>query len=235
MNALLKTVRFDLGIGLADPSAKFGALLLLLGIAATLLFSPVIAPMFIPFGLTLTSASLNIILQKETRRLYGVLPVRRSTVIRAAFLEYITLTFAAELLMAAVFCISRACKLYELVRALIFNESESASAVKVDPLFSFLVLFALTAFFICFMRMMCEIFGKDSMGKILFILFIAGIGAVTAVIKLINAGKLASAEKWMPQAFGARVLTAVIVHAAVIGICLLFCGITEKKTADYEL
>lgn len=235
MRDILKMVQFDYITGknlLPLVVIAFAA-----GTAAALLITPVIAAVLIPFAVCVFLPVQNIAARCGFNKFYGIVPIPRSTVTRAAFLEYTVSAFLGELTALLLHTIAKNAKLYLLIRQAVTNitADDIVHVIREDSAAIVVILFAVICLLVCYMRMMSDIFGHENDAKILiltaFVLFVLAM----PLLVLQNRHVLPPVKDYLPQSAGGRTALVCAVHLVIFGVCALMCEFTVKKLADREL
>lgn len=207
------------------------------GSAASILITPFVAAMLIPFAVCVFLPVQSMAARCDFNKFYGIIPIRRSTITRAAFLEYTVSAFIGELIALVVHTIAATAKLYLSIRQAFTGILEDISA-KQSPEQSamiVMILFAIICIFVCYMRMMSDIFGQEHEAKILIVSVFVLLVILMPLFVLRLKNVLPPARDYLPQSAGGKAVLVCAVHLVTFGICALFCETTVKKLANREL
>lgn len=241
MKDILKMIRFDY-ITVRSLTLPY--------VLGFIVISFVLSLFGIPLGIFCVAALMAIfgpvqeLSNSDSRKIYGILPVCGDAVTRAAFLEMIVPLFAGELLSFLFLFISKSSKLYrifpknvgDMIEGL-FSFSQNDRGISFDGL---CILLVLTSAYLCvlaaYLEMASKIQGSENDIKNL-LLAISITAAVFAVITaLVKAGMIPSLQMWLiPRTVLGKWLIAVSLNIIAAGVSVLFCEITVKKTADFEM
>lgn len=237
MKDVLKMVRFDFVtagsltvpyvlafIGLSFLLALFGMPLGLFCFAAPLVI----------FGPAREAAGA------EQRKIYGILPIQRSAVTRAAFLEDTSMLIAGELLTMLLLIISDKSR---LSRVLPESVAELLKYLKEAYNFSpvgLCVTIALLSAYLCvlsaYLEMEAEIHGHESDTKNILIALSVTAAVIALVFVLVNKGVLPPVSTWIElETAEGKGIFAVILNIAAAAVSAVMCEITVKKTAEKEI
>lgn len=234
MKDILKMVQFDFIAG--EKLLPLCLIVLAADAAAAMLLMPAVAPVFIPFAVCIFLPVQSIAARCGFNKLYGILPIRRSTVTRAAFLEYTVSALIGEVISVLIYTAAKAAKLYLSVRQALSGIIEDSTQQNSNQSAAIaVILFAVICMFICYMRMMSDIFGQENEAKILILTVFVLLVILTPLLVLRLKNILPPAAAWLPKSTGGKALLICAAHLATFGICALFCEITVKKLANREL
>ena len=180
----------------------------------------------------------------DTRKIYGILPVRRDAVTKAAFLEMIVPLFIGEFLSLIFLLISSSSKLYRIFPKTIggiieglFDFSRNDASITFGELCIILILLSV---YLCilaaYMEMMSAIQSRENDVKNL-LTAVALTAAVIVVIAALSANHIIPpVQSWLiPETASGKWIFAVILNVIAAGVSVLFCGIAVKKSADCEI
>lgn len=241
MNDVLKMIRFDY------ISVKTLTVPYIIGFIAICL---VLALFGIPLGAFCFAAAAAVfapvqeLADSDSRKIYGILPVGREAVTRAAFLEMTVPLLIGEILSLIFLVISNSSKLYRIFPKTIediigglFDFSQNDSIITFGELCIILILVSV---YLCilsaYLEMMSAIQSRENDVKNL-LTAVALTGAVIVVIAALSAKQvIPSVQNWLiPQTASGKWLFAVILNVAAAGVSVLFCEIAVRKSADCEL
>lgn len=241
MKDVLKMIRFDY------ISVKSLTVPYVIGFIA---LSLVLALFGIPLGVFCFAAAAAVfapvqeLANSDSRKIYGILPVRRDAFTRAAFLEMIVPLFAGELLSLMFLVISNSSKLYRIFPKTVgdiigglFDFSKNDSIITFGELCIILILVSV---YLCilaaYLEMMSAIQSRENDVKNL-LTAVALTGAVIAVIAALSAKHIVPpVQEWLiPRTVSGKWFFAVILNVIAAGVSILFCKIAVKKSADCEL
>ena len=237
MNEMMKMIRFDL-ITVSRLTVPYVAIFVAVSIIASL------------FGLTFgILCGLNFVMiiapiqginNSSCKRLYGMLPVRRSSVIKALFTEMFVTMFIGELLSFLCLFICRISSLYKILPERLshiaskFHELPESKYMK-------MYLFAAAAFafltiVLCFTQMRSEIKNMEAAIRE-FLIIVAVFAAVATVISvMIYNEKLRTLKDiLLPRTSAGKWLSIAILNAVTLAAAYIFCTVTVKKASDKEL
>lgn len=235
MKDILKTVQFDFITG-----ARLLPLCLTAAVicaAVSVFLSPAAAAVVIPFAVCVFLPVPNIAARCGFNKLYGILPIPRSCITRAAFLEYTVSALLGELVAVLLQTVSNGIGLYQSLRLSLFDLTEIPAAQQsVERSAAFIVvMFAGISIFICYMRMMSDLFGAENEEKILILSVFAALLIVIPLIVLRVKNVLPPVSSLLPNTAIGKAAVVCAVHLVTFGLCALMCEITVKKLADREL
>ena len=237
MNEMMKMIRFDL-ITVRRLTAPYVAIFVAVSIIASL------------FGLTfgilcvvnfvMIIAPIQGINNSSCKRLYGMLPVRRSAVIKALFTEIFVTMFIGELLSFLCLFIGRSSSLYKMLPE---NLSRIASNYSELPESKYMkmYLFAAAAFafltiVLCFAQMRSEIINMEAAIRE-FLIIVTVFAAVTTFISVMiyNEKLRALKDILLPPTTAGKWLSIAILNAVTLAAVYIFCTVTVKKASNKEL
>ena len=237
MNEMMKMIRFDL-ITVSRLTAPYVAIFVAVSIIASL------------FGLTfgilcvvnfvMIIAPIQGINNSSCKRLYGMLPVRRSAVIKALFTEIFVTMFIGELLSFLCLFIGRSSSLYKMLPE---NLSRIASNYSELPESKYMkmYLFAAAAFafltiVLCFAQMRSEIINMEAAIRE-FLIIVTVFAAVTTFISVMiyNEKLRALKDILLPPTTAGKWLSIAILNAVTLAAVYIFCTVTVKKASNKEL
>lgn len=237
MNDMMKMIRFDL-ISVSSLTVPYVAIFVVVSIIASL------------FGLTFgILCGLNFVMiiapiqginNSSCKRLYGMLPVRRSAVIKALFTEIFVTMFIGELLSFLCLFIGRSSSLYKMLPE---NLSRIASNYSELPESKYMkmYLFAAAAFafltiVLCFAQMRSEIINMEAAIRE-FLIIVTVFAAVTTFISVMiyNEKLRALKDILLPPTTAGKWLSIAILNAVTLAAAYIFCTVTVKKASNKEL
>lgn len=167
--------------------------------------------------------------------LYGILPIKRSSITRAGFIEYVSCTLCGEVIAVIFKIISEKAKIYLKIQSLI--NGVEAQAKEPTGFATIITLFCITALFICYLRMMSDIFGQENEIRVFAITSIVIVVAFGIIYNLFEREILAEGmlEPLIPTTAAGKIAGTVLIHLVVFAICATFCEITVKKLEKREL
>lgn len=238
MKDILKMARFDL-ITASSLTVPY--------VIAFVCFSFALALFGIPLGVFCFAAPMALFgpareaaAGLEQRKIYGILPVRKSAVTRAAFWENTSMLIVGEGLSLLFLLISDNAELYrvfpggaaELIVYLKNGYKLSLSGLCV----TIALLSAYLGILSAYLEMESEIHGHESDTKnILIALSVTGL-VILAAIVLVNKGVLPPFSEWLaPKTVSGKLLYTVTANISAVAVCGLLCERTVKKTADAEI
>lgn len=230
MKDYLKMIQFDF---VTSKPIYFNLLMCVtvLIVLASLLLNPSFSALLIPFSIGLFLPVQSISAKGDFNAIYGILPVPRKVIIRAPFIEYVLSAFGGELFTLLLLAVSNSLHLHRTILTLIRGMEQPVTECAGCEIHIALFLFACV--FICYMRMMSDIFGHQKEVVILLVTLAAILAVFMFFITLYNRQILPSVK--LPKSIGGKLLLALTAHAAAFGLSALFCEITVKKTANREL
>lgn len=243
MKDVLKMIRFDyISVRLLTVPYVIGFIAL----------SLVLALFGIPLGVFCFAAAAAVfapvqeLASSDTRKIYGILPIRREAVTRAAFIEMIVPLFIGELLSLMFLVISNSSKLYRIfpqtVGSIIeelFDFSKSDATITFGELCIMLILvFVYLCILAAYLEMMSAIQSRKNDVKNL-LTTVTLTAAIIVVIDVLSANQvIPPVQEWLmliPQTASGKWLFAVILNVIAAGVSVLFCEIAVKKSADCEI
>lgn len=237
MNDIMKMIRFDL-ITVSRLTVPYVAVFVAVSIIASL------------FGLTfgilcvvnfvMIIAPIQGINNSSCKRLYGMLPVRRSAVIKALFTEIFITMFIGELLSFLCLFICRGSSLYKILPEKLSHIASNFRELP-ESKYMKMYLFAATAFVfltivLCFTQMRSEIINMEAAIRE-FLIIVAVFAAVATFISVMIYNEKLDALKniLLPPTTAGKWLAIAILNAVTLAAAYLFCAITVKKASGKEL
>lgn len=181
----------------------------------------------------------------DFRRVRGILPVGRTAFVRAEFAESIVTLLAGELITLILMGISRSSKLYEVFPAKLEAFCQTmhgfdgidlggGSFIKFVPLI--ILVCALLIVIVTFINMRSDIERHEHDIRNVLLIFSAVVIACTVSVWLVAKKIIPPYEKWLfPSTDAGTWIWGTALNAAAVSIGIIFCRITGKKTADYEI
>ena len=246
MKEIMKLIRFDFITSVNSALPFFGGMLLIcLILTAFGVFNPV-------FGVFLFISSAAFFAPAQTaannpdfRRVRGILPVNRASFVRAEFTENIAALLVSELITLILMGISRLSKLYEIfppkfevfckeLHDLDGIEVAEGSVFKFVPLV--IIICSLLIVQITFINMRSDIERHEHDIRNVLLVFSVVIIVFIVSVELVTNRIIPQYEEWLfPSTDAGTWIWGTALNAAAVAIGILFCRITEKKTADYEI
>lgn len=237
MNDMMKMIRFDL-ITVSRLTVPYIAIFVVVSIIASL------------FGLTfgilcvvsfvMIIAPIQGINNSSCKRLYGMLPVRRSTVIKALFTEIFVTMFIGELLSFLCLFIGRSSSLYKILPEKLSYAASNFSKMP-ESKYMKMYLFAAAAFafltiVLCFAQMRSEIKNMEAaIHEFLVIVAVFAAAATFISVMIYNKKLLALKDILLPPTTAGKWLSIAVLNAVTLAAAYLFCTITVKKASTKEL
>lgn len=240
MKDVLKMIRFDY-IAVRPLTVPYVAGFVAVSLALSLFGIPLgvfcfaaLAAIFVP---------VQELANSDSGKIYGILPVRRDAVIRAAFLEMIVPLFAGELLSLLLLLISNSSTLYRVLPKAVGDIIERSFNFSNDSEITFgglCIILILTTAYLCilaaYLEMRSEIKGRENDIKNLLISISLTAAVIAVIAVLANKRMIPPVQSWLiPQTTAGKWLLAVTANVIAAGLGILFCEITVKKTADREI
>ena len=242
MNDILKMIHFDYCI--SEKQMRGGLLLICTAALCAMLMNPVLGCLMIPFAAILFLFGHESTVSADFRRCYGILPVQRSSITRAGFMEYFASALAGELLSLLMFRLSVLLKLYLRIRTFfakhsgsVVSDSLTGSKDVLQKYFSlFLGIFMAVCLFMCIFRMLSSILGSENDIKIMLGMLLIIAAIVVPLLTMLVSGKMRVPElTWLhPAGIGGRLLLFLAVNLLTAGVCALLCEITVKVLNQRE-
>ena len=237
MNDIMKMIRFDL-ISVSRLTVPYVAIFAAVCIIAALFSLPI--GIFCVVSFVMIIAPVQGINNSSCKRLYGMLPVNRSAVIKALFIEITFTLFAGELLAFLCFLIVRNSSLYKMLPEKVMHFAENLTKMP-EKEYTMLYLLAAAAFafitiILCYAQMRSEIKSMEAAIRELIIIIAVFAAATTFISVMIYNGKLhALKDIIMPRTSADKWLSIAILNAVTLAAAYLFCAVTVKKASDKEL
>lgn len=241
MNDVLKMIRFDY-IAVRSLTVPY-----VIGFTAVCL---VLALFGIPLGVFCFAAAAAVfapaqeLARSDTRKIYGILPVGREAVTRAAFLEMTVPLFIGELLSLIFLAISNSSKLYRIFPKTVGGVIEGLfDFSKNDANITFgevCVILILVYVYLCisaaYLEMMSAIQNREKDVTNLLTEIALTVAVITVIAALSAKHIIPPVQEWLiPRTASGKWLFAVILNIIAAGVSVLFCKIAVKKSADCEL
>ena len=238
MKDILKIMRFDYLTAKPYAALEMIFVIVLFGILA-MLFSPIIA-VYITFAAMVFVIPLQGVADKNGfNKLYGILPVKRSSITMARFLYIFLVHFVTELIEAVLIITAKSVRLF---RILPNQNGEMMEMVKdsfADTPLTLYMLFGIFAFFclmFTYMEMMGQIHGRENEFKILMItvlvLTVLAFGYMT-----LSSHDILPMMRFpdVPEKPGKIIALGAVLNLVMLGLSLVFGWITTRKLAKREL
>lgn len=178
----------------------------------------------------------------DSRKIYGILPVRRDAFTKAAFIEMTVPLFAGELLSLIFLLISSTSKLYRILPQTaagiiegLFDFSRNGSGIAFGELCIILISVYL-CILAAYLEMMSAIQGRENDIKNL-LTAIALTAAVIVIIAALSANHIIPpVREWLiPRTVSGKWVFSIILNVIAAGVSVLFCRIAVKKSASREI
>lgn len=237
MNDIMKMIRFDL-ISVSRLTVPYVAIFAAVCIIAALFSLPI--GIFCVVSFVMIIAPVQGINNSSCKRLYGMLPVSRSAVIKALFIEITVTLFAGELLAFLCFLIVRNSSLYKMLPEKVMYFAEDLTKMPRKE-YSMLYLLAAAAFafitiILCYAQMRSEIKSMEAAIRELIIIIAVFAAAVSFISVMIYNEKLDALKNiLLPTTSAGKWLLIAILNAVTLTAAYLFCAVTVKKASDKEL
>ena len=237
MNDIMKMIRFDL-ISVSRLTVPYVAIFAAICIIASLFSLPI--GFFCIISFIMIIAPVQGINNSRCKRLYGMLPVGRSSVIKALFTEITVTMFAGELLTFLCLLLVRISSLYKILPEKLSDIAGKFPTMP-DSRYEKLYLLAAAAFafitiVISFAQMRSEIRNMEAAIRELIILVAVFAAAATFISVMIYNGKLrALKEILLPPTSAGKWLLIAVLNAVTLAAAYLLCTVTVKKASDKEL
>lgn len=241
MKEILKMIRFDY-ITVKSFTVPY--------VIGFIVISFVLSLFGIPLGILSFVALMAIfgpvqeLANSDTRRIYGVLPVRRDAVTRAAFMEIIVPLFVGELLSLVLLLISNSSKLYRIFPKTVgdiieglFDFSQNDLMIAFGELCIILILISASLCILAaYLEMKSEIQGHENdIRDLLTVIFIIVV-VIEVITALVNMEIIPPVKRWLiPRTVLGKWVFAVFLNIIAVSVSVLFCENAVKKTADYEI
>ncbi len=237
MNDIMKMIRFDL-ISVSRLTVPYVAIFAVVCIIAALFSLPI--GIFCVVSFVMIIAPVQGINNSSCKKLYGMLPVSRSAVIKALFIEITVTMFAGELLSFLCFLITRNSSLYKFLPEKPMRFAENLTKMPKNE-FTTLYLIAAAAFafitiVLCFAQMRAEIKNMETAIRELIIVVAVFAAAATFISVMIYNKKLYALKNiLLPPTVAGKWLSIAILNAVTLAAAYIFCKITVKKASDKEM
>ena len=246
MKEIVKLIRFDY-ITSRNSALPFfcGMLIISLLLAVFGVFNPMFNIFLIIACVGFFAPSMAATQKPEYRRVQGILPVSRAAFVRAEFAEYMLGVVASETITLILMGINKLSKLYEIfprnfeVFCKEIHEADRMSFEKgVEFKFVHLVIFVsvLLIVQIAFIAMRSDIEKHQHDIRNVLLTFSLAILVFIVSIILVTRGIIPPYNEWLfPSTDVGTWIWGITLNAAAVALGILFCHITVKKTADYEV
>ncbi|WP_294413811.1 hypothetical protein [uncultured Ruminococcus sp.] len=237
MNDIMKMIRFDL-ITVSRLTVPYVAIFVVVSIIASLFGLPIGILCVVSFIMII--APVQGINNSSCKKLYGMLPVRRSAVIKALFTEIIVTMFAGELLTFLCLLLVRHSSLYKILPEKLSEIARKLPEMP-DSRYEKLYLLAAAAFafitiILSFAQMRSEVKNMETAIRELIIIIAVFAAAATFISVMIYNEKLhALKDIIVPPTSAGKWLSIAILNAVTLAAAYLFCAFTVKKASDKEL
>lgn len=241
MKDILKMIRFDY-ISVRQLTVPYVVGFIAVSLVLSLFGIPI--GMFCFAAAAAVFAPVQELAGSDSRRIYGILPVRRDAVTRATFLEMTVLFFAGELLSLIFLLISSSSELYRILPKAVggiieglFAFSKNGSYLAFGKLCIILILISV---YLCilaaFLEMMSAIQSHENDIKNFLTAFSLTAAVITVIAALSVKQIIPPVQSWLiPKTVSGKWAFAVILNLIAAIVSVLFCEITVKKTADSEI
>lgn len=208
--------------------AVCGAFHAVLGVIVFAVFTSVFAP-------------VQQVMQGDQRRIYGILPVKRETVIKANFAENTAAMLLGEAAAIVMTVIGEASRVYTLLPDKLEKKVEvlkggSGISMSFRPRDVMILLCA----YICILYAVLWMLGeleehKNDIRNMVAAVLVSAV-LIVSVILLTTKNILPSPEKYLfPRTVIGEVIWGICLNALAAAVTVLCCRITVKKLADKEL
>ena len=237
MNDIMKMIRFDL-ISVSRLTVPYVAIFGVVCIIAAFFSIPI--GIFCVVSFVMIIAPVQGINNSSCKRLYGMLPVRRSAVIKALFIEITVTMLAGELLTFLCFLITRNSSLYKIFPEKLMRFAEDLTKMPENK-FGSLYLIAAAAFafitiVLCFAQMRAEIKNMETAIHELIIVVAVFAAAATFISVMIYTKKLYALKNiLLPTTSAGKWQSIAVLNTVTLAAAYLFCTITVKKASTKEL
>lgn len=228
MKDIAKMIRFDF---VTSKSLSFNGTLGLIAVTflLSLLGSP--AGAICLFAPLMIFAPVSAVATRDFKLIYGILPVRKSAVTRAAFIEIISTLIIGEALALAFFGISRITVLKDILPESITN----VLGANVEGEFVMMIPALIVIVFVClsvigaYLQMIMSVKGQEHITlHALLAILIPAIALIAAVVLDIDVMGLIVKRAGSPAVTAALNISAIAVNA-------VFCELSVRKLADKEM
>ena len=237
MNDMMKMIRFDL-ISVSSLTVPYVAIFAAASIILALFSLPVGILCVVSYIMIIAPVQgLN---NSSCKRLYGMLPVRRSAVIKALFTEITVTMLAGELLSLLCLLLCRSSSLYTVLPEKLSHFAEKFTTMP-DSKFEKLYLIAAAAFafitiVLCYAQMRSEVKNMETAIRELLIIVAVFAAAATFISVTIYKGKLSALKDiLLPPTSAGKWLSIAILNAVTLAAAYLSCAVTVKKASAKEL
>ena len=224
MNDIMKMIRFDL-ISVSRLTVPYVAIFAAVCIIAALFSLPI--GIFCVVSFIMIIAPVQGINNSSCKRLYGMLPVSRSAVIKALFIEITVTLFAGELLAFLCFLIVRNSSLYKMLPEKVMYFAEDLTKMPGKE-YSMLYLLAAAAFafitiILCYAQMRSEIRSMEAAIRELIIIIAVFAAAVSFISVMIYNEKLDALKNiLLPTTLAGKWLSIAILNAVTLAAAYFF-------------
>lgn len=237
MNDIMKMIRFDL-ISVSRLTVPYVAIFVVVSVIAALFSLPIGVLCIVSFVMII--APVQGINNSSCKRLYGMLPVRRSAVIKALYAEITVTMFAGELLTFLCFLLVKNSSLYKILPETLSNFARQFPEMPDSRYERFYLLaaasFAFLTIALSFAQMRSEIKNMETAIREITIIVAVFVAAATFISVMIYNGKFYALKNiLLPPTSAGRWMSIVILNAVTLAAVCLFCTATVKKASDKEL
>lgn len=234
MKETVKIIKFDIQTLGTSLLISYAVLAVICGLLSLFLAPSVCS--YIVFLCFILITPLHGISEKNNfKKLYGVLPVGRKSIVRGRF-WYIYLFFlVTEILEFAIGAASHALELHKLVP---FHDRSWHSFIEdafADKMYTFdmiIILFVLLSIIFLFFEMTGQIFGWENEFKVMGVTALAFFILLFGYLELSDNYEKIDILGFLNNGFA---LKAAAANAVVLAVNILFCEITAKKVSTREL
>ncbi|MBP5432061.1 hypothetical protein [Ruminococcus sp.] len=246
MKEIMKLIRFDFITSVNSALPFFGGMLLIcLIITAFGVFNPIFGVFLFISSAAFFAPAQNTANNPNFRRVRGILPVSRASFVRAEFTETIIALLVSELITLILMGISRLSKLYEIFPPkfeIFCKEIHTCEGINVfdEKIVKFvhLVIFvcALLIVQVTFINMRSAIEKHEHDIRNILLVFAVAIIAFIVSVELVLRKVIPPYDEWLfPSSAAGTWVWGIALNVAAVALSILFCRITVKKTADYEI
>jgi hypothetical protein len=237
MNDMMKMIRFDL-ISVSRLTVPYVVIFVVVSIISALFSLPIGILCVVSFIMII--APVQGINNSSCKKLYGMLPVQRSTVIKALFTEIIVTMFAGELLTFLCLLLVRHSSLYKILPEKLSEIARKFPEMP-DSRYDKLYLLAAAAFafvtiILSFAQMRSEVKNMETAIRELLIIISLFAAATTFISIMIYNEKFHTVKNiLLPPTSAGKWLSIAILNAVTLAAAYLFCTVTIKKASAKEL
>lgn len=237
MNDIMKMIRFDL-ISVSSLTVPYVAIFAVVCIIAALFSLPIGLLCVVSFVMII--APVQGINNSSCKKLYGMLPVRRSDVIKALFTEMTVTMLAGELLTFLCLLLCRNSSLYKVLPEKLSHFAEKFTkmpAIRYEKLYLIAAAaFAFITIVLCFSQMRSEIKNMETaIRELIIIVAVFAAAAAFISVMIYNEKLLALNDILIPPTSAGKWLSIAILNSVTLAAAYLFCAATVKKASAKEL